>query len=207
MNNRTLALIMIIIIVSFFGFCIENIFTAYAGGIINNRNMVLPFLLGYGLAILAFYSAAGTPNEPRFFKKELNLSSFGGFAYYFVIAFLGVCVAEIVIGFAVEWTCGIIWWDYTFLPLHITRYTSVPTSTIFALLITVFMKFFFNPLLQGFGKMNPRALGILSISLLVFLSVDFIHSGIYMFKNRELMQLWSVKFDKPIKQYFGQLTS
>lgn len=205
MNTRTLALIMIIIIVSFFGFCIENIFTAYAGGIINNRNMVLPFLLGYGLAILAFYSAVGTPNEPRFFKKELHLSSFWGFIYYFVIAFLGVCVAEIVIGFAVQWSCGIIWWDYTALPLHITRYTSVPTSTIFALLITVFMKCFFNPLLRGLGKMNPRALGILSISLLVLLSVDFIHSGIYMFKNRELMHLWKVEFDKPIKQFFIDL--
>ena len=205
MKTKTLALIMIIIIVSFFGFCIENIFTAYAGGVINNRNMVLPFLLGYGLAILAFYSAIGTPNEPRFFKKELHLSSLGGFAYYYAIAFLGVCVAEIVIGYAVQWSCGIIWWDYTALPLHITRYTSVPTSTIFALLITVFMKFFFTPLLQGFGKMNPRALGILSISLLVLLSVDFIHSGIYMFKNRELMRLWSVEFDKPIKQYFLDL--
>ena len=114
-------------------------------------------------------------------------------------------MAEIVIGFAVQWSCGIIWWDYTALPLHITRYTSVPTSTIFALLITVFMKCFFNPLLRGLGKMNPRALGILSISLLVLLSVDFIHSGIYMFKNRELMHLWKVEFDKPIKQFFIDL--
>ena len=88
MNTKTLALIMIIIIVSFFGFCIENIFTAYAGGIINNRNMVLPFLLGYGLAILAFYAAVGTPNAPKFFKIELRLSPLWSIIYYYVIAFL-----------------------------------------------------------------------------------------------------------------------
>lgn len=205
MNTKTLALIMIIIIVSFLGFCIENIFTAYAGGIINNRNMILPFLLGYGLAILAFYAAVGTPNAPKFFKIELRLSPLWSIIYYYVIAFLGVCIAEIVIGYAIEWSCGIIWWDYTALPLHITRYTSVPTSTIFALLITVFMKFLFHPLLNSFSKMNPRALGILSISLFVLLSVDFIHSGIYMFKNRELLRLWKVEFDKPIKQYFLDL--
>ncbi|MBO5716306.1 MAG: putative ABC transporter permease [Clostridia bacterium] len=205
MNTKRLSLILIVVIVSFLGFCVENIFMAFDDGIINNRNMLLPFLLGYGLAILAFYTVIGTPDAPRFLKKELQLSSFGGFAFYFAMAFLGVCIAEIVIGYAVEWSCGIIWWDYTDIPLHITRYTSVPTSTIFALLITVFMKFFFNPLLNGFSKMNPRALAIISISLIVLLSIDFIHSGIYMLKNRDLLRLWRFELKKPIKQIFIDL--
>ena len=130
MNTKKLALILIIVIVSFLGFCIENFFTAFDDGIVNNRNMLLPFLLGYGLAILAFYVVVGTPNNPKFFKKDLKLSSFWSFVFYFAISFLGVCMAEIIIGYAIEWSCGIIWWDYTDIPLHITRYTSVPTSTI-----------------------------------------------------------------------------
>ena len=205
MNTKKLALILIIVIVSFLGFCIENFFTAFDDGIVNNRNMLLPFLLGYGLAILAFYVVVGTPNNPKFFKKELKLSSFWSFVFYFAISFLGVCMAEIIIGYAIEWSCGIIWWDYTDIPLHITRYTSVPTSTIFALLITIFMKFFFNPLLNKLSKLNPRSLAVLSISLIVLLSVDFVHSGIYMFKNRHLLRLWDMELQKPIKQIFTDL--
>jgi uncharacterized membrane protein len=200
-NTKTLALILIIVLVSFLGFVVENIFTSFSHGFIDNRNMVLPFLLGYGLAVFTIYKLFGTPHTPLFFGKPVVInSSFISTLYYFAIAFLCVSLGEIILGHLIEWSCDIVWWNYTALPLHITKYTSIPTSTIFATLITVFMKHFFNPILNNFSKMNHQTLSILAISLIVLLSLDFINSGIYMFKNHHTLRLWSIEFDKSIKQ-------
>lgn len=205
METRKFAFIMIVIIVSFLGFCVENIFTAYNNGSINNKNMVFPFLLGYGLAILALYLLFGTPKDPRFIKINLHLSSFIGSAYYFVISFLAVCIGEIILGYFIEWSCGIIWWNYSNIPMHITKYTSIPTSSAFAILITVFMRFFFNPLVSIFMNINPKVLIVLSISLITVISIDFIHSGIYMFKHHETLKIWKFDFNKSIKNMIKEL--
>ena len=44
-----------IILISFVGFLVENIWNFLTSGQIDNRNMHLPFILGYGLAILGVY--------------------------------------------------------------------------------------------------------------------------------------------------------
>ena len=199
-NARTYALILIVILVSFLGFVVENFFISFSNGVMDNRNMVLPFLLGYGLAILTIYKLFGTPDSPMFFGKGISISNpFISFVYYFIIAFLCVSIGELILGHLIEWSCEIVWWNYTALPLHITKYTSIPTSTIFAILITVFMKYFFDPLLNRFSKMNYQTLSILAIALIVLLSIDFINSGIYMFKNHQTLRLWRIEFEKPIK--------
>ncbi len=192
---RVFALILVIVLVSFLGFIVENISTSISDGKIDNRNMTLPFLLGYGLAILVIYKLFGTPNEPLFWGKEITLnSSFFSFIYYFAITFLCVSIGELILGHFIEWTCQIKWWDYSALPLHVTQYTSIPTSLAFATLITVFMKYLFSPLINIFAKLNPQLLAILSISLLIILSIDFVHSGIYMFTHHSTLKLWRIEF-------------
>lgn len=44
-----------ITIISFLGFCVENVWLAFTQKCIDNRNMSLPFLLGYGLAVVGIY--------------------------------------------------------------------------------------------------------------------------------------------------------
>lgn len=194
-NTRALALILIIVLVSFCGFIVENVSTSISDHKIDNRNMVLPFLLGYGLAILVIYKLFGTPNEPLFWGKEITLNnSLFSLLYYFVITFLCVTIGELILGHFIEWSCQIKWWDYSALPLHITQYTSIPTSLAFASLITVFMKYIFTPLLDGLSKINPQFLAIISISLIIILSIDFIHSGIYMFTHHSTLKLWRIEF-------------
>lgn len=205
-NTKSLALILIVVLVSLLGFIVENVFTSFTHGFIDNRNMVLPFLLGYGLAVLTIYKLFGTPKNPLFWGKSIDVSnSHLSVLYYFIIAFLCVSVGEIILGYLIEWTCDIIWWDYTAIPLHITRYTSIPTSTLFALLITVFMRHLFDPLLNSFSKMNPKILSVLALSLIVLLSIDFINSGIYMFKNHNTLRIWHIDFKKSIKQMLLEL--
>ena len=207
-EKRIFPLLMIAVIVSFCGFCIENIFISLCGGIMNNRNMVLPFLFGYGLSILGFFFVFGTPNEPKLFGKEIAIGSVKkATVYYFFVSFICVSLGELILGHLTQWLCGILWWDYTRLPLHITRYTSVPTSLCFATLITVFMKYFFVSLMNTFSKMKPRSLAMLSLSLTILLSLDMLNSAIYMFKNRDMLRLWNFDANKHIGKAFIRFLS
>lgn len=199
-NTKICALVLISVIVSFIGFGIENIFISFSHGYMDNRNMILPFLFGYGLAILAYYALFGTPNTPLFFGKEVNISGTKATIYCFTIAFLGVSIGEIILGYMTEWLCGIKWWDYSAIPLHITRYTSVPTSAGFAFLITVFMKYFFEPLLSYFSKMNPTTLSFLAVYSVLVLSLDMFNSTVYMFKNHDTLRIWRFDFKKTLKE-------
>ncbi len=207
-NIKNSALVLVIIVASFIGFCVENIFISFSHGFMDNRNMVLPFLFGYGLAILAYYILFGTPDHPLWFTKEMQFqSSFLAHLYSFTIAFLGVSAGEIILGHMTEWCCGIVWWDYSAIPLHITRYTSVPTSLCFASLITIFMKYCFNPLLNIFLKINPHALSFLAVALVLVLSLDMINSAIYMFKNHSTLSIWRIDFKQPLKDVLFQFSS
>ena len=186
------ALIMVIIVVSFLGFWIENIFIASFTGIMNNRNMVLPFLFGYGLSILAILYLFGTPHEPKFLTKRLHFtSSKRATLYYFAIAFVCVCVGEIALGYTIEYTCDIIWWDYSRLPFNITRYTSLFTSLGFAFLITIFSKYMLLPLYNTFEKIKRSNLEVFSIVLVIILSIDMLNSLIYMITNHHLLEIWT----------------
>ena len=194
-KTHVFALILVIVLVSFLGFIVENISTIISDRKVDNRNMTLPFLLGYGLAILVIYKLFGTPNKPLFWGKEITLnSSFFPFIYYFAITFLCVSIGELILGHLIEWTCQIKWWDYSALPLHVTQYTSIPTSLAFATLITIFMKYLFSPLIDIFSRLNPQILAILSLSLIIILSIDFVHSGIYMFTHHSTLKLWHIEF-------------
>ena len=203
MQVKKYALILVVITVSFFGFCIENIFMSFRWGHMDNRNSVLPFILGYGLSMLGIYLLFGTPLSPKFFTNPLALN--GELArgiYYFAIAFLCVSIGEIVIGQITEWVCGVVWWNYSTIPLHLTKYTSVPTSIGFALIITIFMKYGFYPLWSLFSKMKYQTLVFISISLLIVITLDTLNSMLYMLSHRSMLNLWRVEFKKPLKYLF-----
>ena len=99
---------------------------AITEGYINNRNMHAPFLIGYGMLILAIYFVLGTPDKVILFRKyEKKTTKVKSYLLYFALAFVVVCVAEIILGTIVEKVCHINYWNYSWLPLHITKYTSV----------------------------------------------------------------------------------
>ena len=207
-KKNVYALIMVMVVVSLLGFCVESIFTGFMHGFFSNKNMVLPFLWGYGLAILLLYVLFGTPECPLWFTKPTNFTSkTEKYVYYFIIAFLGVCIGEIILGYLVEATCNIVWWDYSILPLNITKYTSVPTSTGFASLIFIFMRYIFNPLLDRFSSMNYTALKFIAISFATILTLDMINSAIYMLIKRQTLQIWKIKFKKSGIEWVRNLLS
>lgn len=191
--RQLFALFLIIALVSFLGFCVENIWLAMTKGYMNNRNMRLPFLLGYGLAIVAIYAMFGTPQAPRLFTLAIPIQSkFLRIASYYLIVCLCVMVGEIALGTFVEKTCGIVWWNYSQLPLHITKYTSVPTTLAFGFLITVFMGCFFTPAYTYFSGTSSKLLAALACGLMLLMVIDFIHSGIAMYAHGALLETWKI---------------
>ena len=66
----------LVIVVSFLGFCLENIWMLFRKGVIDNRNMNFPFLLGYGIAILGIYFVMGVPSRSSKFLKGRSADGF-----------------------------------------------------------------------------------------------------------------------------------
>ena len=170
---------MMIIICSFIGFVIENVWLSVRYGFIDNRNMHLPFLLGYGIAIFLIYHILGEPaREPD--------------PAYFAKVFFMVSLGEIVMGTVVEKTCGVCYWDYSTLPFHLTRYTSLFTSIGFSLIITAFMRNVF-PVITEFLIIHD---GIFTedfcMAGLTAVCVDHIASFLSIYRSGALRQQWRI---------------
>lgn len=181
-------------IVSFLGFLLENIWLAARKGYIDNRNMNMPFLLGYGIAIMGFYFFLGTPGNMRILGIPVEHGPKTQFAACFGMTFILVSLGEMILGTVIEKTCKIVWWDYTMLPLHITKYTSVPTSLGFAAIIVIFMYCFFEPMMNKLMTYERVSESILGGLLMIVMLSDFIFSMIKMYRTHDLYTTWKLDF-------------
>ncbi len=190
---RLFALSVIVAVVSFLGFWVENIWLAITKGYMDNRNMRLPFLFGYGLAIAAIFLLFGTPQTLHFFSLPLLTGHpFLAVVCYYLLVGLCVALGEIALGTLVERVCGIVWWDYSALPFHITKYTSLPTTAAFALLITMFMGCVFTPLYEWLLELDGARLGAVGCILTALLTADFFVNAAEMYRRGEQVQRWRV---------------
>lgn len=131
------------------GYWVENLFRLFSKGILDSRNQLLPFLFCYTFAMWAMYFALGTSNNPRFFSTRLDAKSgWQARLYYFCIVFAFIFAGEIVVGTMFEKISGIQLWNYSGIPLHVTQYTSVPTTTALSLGVVFLMEYFFTPLMK-----------------------------------------------------------
>ncbi len=178
-----------IAVVSFLGFAVENTWLAVTKGYVDNRNMNLPFLLGYGLALAAIYYGLGIPSETPLFSL---LPGRARLLLYFLAVMLCVSVGEIVLGRVTERLCGIEYWNYSWIPLHITKYTSVPTSVGFAAMITLFMEHCFQPLMTAISRMDGRAVRVAAPVLLVLLATDYLYCYGQMMKRHSFYEKWKM---------------
>ena len=180
------------VVISFLGFVLENVWLLVTKGYMDNRNMSLPFLLGYGGAVVGMYVTLGTPEEMVLFgymsmkKHSLRARLF----MYFAVVFVLVSLGEIAMGKLIEMSTGIICWDYTWLPMHVTRYTSVLTSLGFSLIITVFMNEFFVPIMTAIQSIDPVNCRNGCIVLLTLTSLDTMVSFNTMHNTHKLNQKW-----------------
>ncbi len=188
--------------ISFLGFLLENIWLTARKGYMDNRNMHAPFLLGYGAAVMGFYFVLGTPSELRLFGTPSVSGPKSQFAAYCILTFVLVSVGEIILGKTVEKVCHIVLWDYTKIPLHITRYTSVPTSIGFTIVIVTFMDCFFERIMNALSQTEPVRTLIFGIILMTVMTLDFLYSAVKMIRTRKMIITWEIDFhEKSFHKY------
>lgn len=164
------------IICSFLGWLSENVFRLAVHGIIDSRFMYLPFLGIYGLCILALYGLFGTPDKFRILHKRVftddGKKAIRYACYCFVIA-AAVMIGEIAVGTFCEAFSGKILWNYSNIPLNLTKYTSVPTTAGITAGVFLLMKFIFTPLMEMMErKMSYKAAKIICLTLGVLIYLD-----------------------------------
>ena len=188
-----MVLCMIAAVISFLGFVVENVWLAATKGYMDNRSMCFPFLVGYGIAVILIYFIFGLPKKIWFFGKTLFIQSkLVKILIYFLGVMLCICIGEILLGKLVEKVCHFCWWNYSALPMHITQYTSIPTSSMFSSMITLFMAAFFEPLYNFFMSWNEATLSIVAITLGLLMLGDFAYNGFKMYKNRGMTLRWRI---------------
>ena len=183
--------IIMLTIISFIGFCFEDIWMMFRHGVLDNRNMYLPFLFGYGLLILVLYYIFGTPKN--LFNKY-KIKGFKKYIIYFLISMIIVSIGELLLGICVEKFLGYSYWNYSTIPLHITKYTSIPTSIGFALVITLFMNYVFEPLRDTISKKVDKIPLIIVLLMLIVLLIDLFISFKTMYDNVGRNILWQIRF-------------
>lgn len=182
----------IIAIISLMGWLLENLWLAVTKGYIDNRNMRLPFLLGYGLLVTAFALCFGTPDNICFFGAETDITGRFSWINYFIIAFVIICVGEHILGTLVEKICGLEYWNYDWVPLKISKYTTIPTSIGFSFILTLFTGYGYPWIMKLIMGLNKIAAAVISIVSMVVLSVDFFRSFSAMYKKRRLNEIWRI---------------
>ncbi|MCM1100998.1 MAG: putative ABC transporter permease [Acetatifactor muris] len=192
-----MALGTIAVVVSFLGFVVENVWLAVSKGYIDNRGMCFPFLFGYGAAFLMIYMILGTPKKLCFLGRTIRVQNkIIRLLVYIVGVMLCICIGEIMLGIFVEKACHFCWWDYSEIPLHITRYTSIPTSIAYSLIVTLFMEVFSAPLYRFFQQQNFVVLCIVTVLLFTLMTADFIYNAYMMYRTHGLVRRWRVAIRK-----------
>lgn len=184
-------LCLMVAVISFLGFVLENVWLSVRKGYMDNRNMTFPFLLGYGILVVGIYIIIGTPEE-IYASGRLNLSVTGCYIVYFLTAAVVVSVGEIALGTFVEKVFGFEYWNYEKLPMHITKYTSIPTSLGFAFIITFFMGKCFAPIMTVIMSLNESDAHTAAVVLSSALVGDFVISFGKMYKNGMLNERWRI---------------
>ena len=179
------------VFISFLGFLVEDLWLALTKGYIDNRNMRLPFLLGYGIAVMGMYVLFGTPDEIVILGKW-KLEGDGKWFYY-MLSVLLVSVGEILLGSFVRSVFGFDYWNYEWIPFHLTKYTSLPTSLLFGGLITLFMEHIFTPLMELFQDRESMMGNVLLLILLFACVLDFFVSFHTMHESRSLNERWRIE--------------
>ena len=188
------------IIVAFFAWMIENISCIFSIGQIDSRYHILPFISPYASIVLAFHIALRDPDEITFFgkrifqkngRKEKILSN--------LIAFLiiAACVAggELAVGNIYEYCFGVILWDYSAMPLHITRYTSVFTILGFGAAAYCLFRFVYKPFLAFLRRRVPfRLAKWICLTLGMAIIADTLRLMLTIVIAGEAPLFWAIKF-------------
>ena len=195
---RAGTLFLICYLAAFLGWWVENIFRLVSAGVFDSRHQLLPFLGAYGFGIFVMFFVFGTPSEMRLLKKRIlpaqtkrNRALCG--VIYCALLFFLILFGEMGMGLLFEKAFGVKAWNYTSIPLHITQYTSIPTTAAFTAGIFFLMQFAFPRAVKLIDRIPDRTAFLLALVLGVLIAADWlimIASGLV---NGSFPEYWSFK--------------
>lgn len=196
---RAEGLIFVCAVASLLGWVTENIFRAIATGGIDDRGQILPFIAAYGFGVALLYALFGIPLEMRFLRwrilpEERAKNRVWRGVIYALTLFGLILISELAVGFFFERVFGVRGWNYSNIPLHITRYTSIPTTAGFTLGVFLFMQFLLPWLARCFERI-PRRLGRwIAWSLFALVTADFLWMIVVAARTNALPSYWELTF-------------
>lgn len=193
-------LLLISYIAGFIGWVVENIACAVNLHYIDDRHQLFPVLAAYSFGIFILFFVLGTPDEMRIFSHKIKKrnNDLLNNLFYFIIIFFLILVGEMSVGLFFEHVLGIVTWNYNHIPLHITQYTSIPTTFGFSIGVCILMKFIFPFFVNLFNRINVKKRKILSIVLGLLISFDYLYMLLYGVIANKFPSYWKITFIKKI---------
>ena len=183
---------------AFLGWWVENIFRLVSAGVFDSRHQLLPFLGAYGFGIFVMFFVFGTPSEMRLLKKRIlpartkkNHVLRG--VIYCALLFSLILFGEMGMGLLFEKAFGVKAWNYTSIPLHITQYTSIPTTAAFTAGIFLLMQFVFPRAVKLIDRIPDRTAFLLALVLGVLIAADWLIMIVSGLVNGSFPEYWSFK--------------
>lgn len=139
------------IMFAFIGWIAENVSKIIIGGAFDSRFHLLPFIGIYAVIPFSFHIALGNPDSlapfgKRLFKENSRKSRIISNIVCYVSICAAVFLGELIVGNAWDILFGVKLWNYSNLPLHLTRYTSVVSTFGFGTGAYLLFKFMCIPL-------------------------------------------------------------
>lgn len=198
---RVSTLLLICYIAAFMGWCVENLFRLISIGVLDSRHQLFPFLAAYGFGIFVLYFVFGTPTEMRIFKKRIlpentKRNHTLRVVIYCSVVFVLILFGEMSVGLLFEKLFGVKAWNYLNIPLHITRYTSIPTTIGFTTGITLLMHFVFRPAIVWLENLPQKVAFWLALVLGIMIAADYLVMMIYGGVVGHFPEYWSIRFGR-----------
>ena len=187
-------LVILFVLVSFLGWCMETIYFRIRWGAFSDRGfLTLPLCTIYGSCILAVYLLMGTPTSGRLRSlferaKRLpvllrSLSYVGLYAIYFMAAALIPTIAEFFVALFFDKVFGIVLWNYSYYRFDICGYICLEMTLVWGILITAAMRFVWPLLVKLVCLSSPRVIKVKAFVLSVLILADLLFNLIYLCLN------------------------
>ena len=187
-------LVILFVLVSFLGWCMETIYFRIRWGAFSDRGfLTLPLCTIYGSCILAVYLLMGTPTGGRLRSlferaKRLpvllrSLSYVGLYAVYFMAAALIPTIAEFFVALFFDKVFGIVLWNYSYYRFDICGYICLEMTLVWGILITAAMRFVWPLLVKLVCLSSPRVIKVKAVVLSVLILADLLFNIIYLCLN------------------------
>ena len=162
------------VLIAFIGWLWETIYVAIKSGAVYDRGfLTLPLCPIYSTVLLSMYFILGTLKDRRGFSSYIKNNSAHALIY-FCLCFILPTIAELLVGAFFLSIFNIRLWDYSYLEYNTAGHIALEISTMWGLLIFIFMNKVFPLLKKAVFKLNDRSSKIIASILASIILIDLI---------------------------------